>query len=111
MRKDQELNDPGSCLNRAHPNEMMFVLLARDAAAPDTIRFWIHRRTELKLNAAADPKLHEARICADTMEKENSSVKNRHLVQEVTRKLEGALLEPFESELLAQLIKSKTREI
>lgn len=33
--KSEELSNPASCMNRALPDEMTFVLLARDAAAPD----------------------------------------------------------------------------
>lgn len=34
MRKTEELLAPFSCLNKANDNELIFVLLARDEAAP-----------------------------------------------------------------------------
>ena len=40
MRKHDELSIPDSCLNRAKSNEMLFVLLGRDKAAPAAIRAW-----------------------------------------------------------------------
>lgn len=49
---------------------MLFVLLGRDPAAPDTIRFWVRERIRLGLNAAGDPKMVEAEECARTMETE-----------------------------------------
>ena len=38
---------PGSCLAKALPDEPMFILLARDRCAPDTIRFWADQRSQL----------------------------------------------------------------
>ena len=51
------------CLQKAYPDEMLFVLMARDATAPDVIDFWII------LNRTKQPaeKLAEARQCAQTM--------------------------------------------
>lgn len=37
MTKTEELNDPNSCFNKARPDELMFVILARDVAAPKAI--------------------------------------------------------------------------
>ncbi len=54
----------------AHPEEMTFVLLGRDAAAPFAIRAWANERIRLGKNTATDPQILEARACADTMEKE-----------------------------------------
>jgi hypothetical protein len=47
MRKKDELSKADSCMNRAHPQEMAFVLLSRDAAAPVAIRAWIAERLRL----------------------------------------------------------------
>ena len=41
MKKTDELADPTSCLNKARDDERLFVLLARDPAAPVTIRAWV----------------------------------------------------------------------
>lgn len=70
MRKQDEMKDPGSCLNKAKPNEMLFVLLGRDLAAPATIRYWIQERIALGLNTNDndDGQLIEAEACAAEME-------------------------------------------
>ena len=47
MRKHEELTNPLSCLSRARHNEMTFVLLGRDAAAPAAIRAWVKERIRL----------------------------------------------------------------
>ena len=70
MRKRDELADPKSCLNKARDEEMLFVLLGRDADAPDTIRDWIRRRIAKGKNKLSDAKIQEALECALTMERE-----------------------------------------
>ncbi len=70
MEKRHELTDPNSCINRARDNEMTFVLLGRDAAAPVAIRAWIVERIRLGKNKADDPQILEAAGCADRMELE-----------------------------------------
>jgi hypothetical protein len=70
MRKRQELIDPNSCFSKARNEEMIFVLLARDVAAPDTIRHWVKRRIELGKNTADDRQIIEALQCAERMEAE-----------------------------------------
>lgn len=44
MKKREELTNPNSCFSRAGMEEMVFVLLARDVAAPSTIRHWVNER-------------------------------------------------------------------
>lgn len=44
MIKVKEKNDPESCFNKAKDDEMIFVLLARDPAAPAAIRAWVRAR-------------------------------------------------------------------
>ena len=68
MRAEKELNEPTSCLNKAFPQEMVFVLLGRDPAAPYAIRNWTARRIALGKNKSSDEQLKEALVCADTME-------------------------------------------
>lgn len=68
MQKQQELDDPESCLNRAHADEAMFVLLARDAAASATVRFWIDERIRLGKNNRHDMQIHSAENLADLMD-------------------------------------------
>lgn len=68
MRKKDELARPDTCMAHAHPDEMVFVLLGRDPAAPDAIRTWANKRIELGKNDRFDPQIVEALDCADTME-------------------------------------------
>lgn len=68
MIKREELTNPTSCMSRAHENEMTFVLLGRDAAAPVAIRAWITERIRLGKNKLDDEQIKEARDCANQME-------------------------------------------
>lgn len=70
MRKLEELNDPQSCINKADPGEMTFVLLGRDVVAADTIRHWVALRLGCGKNQITDPQIFEALACADTMERD-----------------------------------------
>lgn len=72
MRKIEEIANPNSCLRKAKENEMLFVLLARDKAAPRVIRYWAAERVRLGLNKIDDKQIVEAFECATIMEKENS---------------------------------------
>lgn len=74
MRKREEINDQSSCLNKAEPHEMLFVLLGRDPAAANTIRHWVCRRIEMGKNHADDPKMREALACADVIDEENGVI-------------------------------------
>lgn len=47
---------------------MVFVLLARDVAAPLAIRAWIAARIKAGKNYPGDPQLIEAERCASFME-------------------------------------------
>lgn len=68
MRKKEELTDPKSCMSKARPDEMTFVLLARDAAAPVAIRAWIAERIRIGKNNPDDAQIKEAEECALWME-------------------------------------------
>jgi hypothetical protein len=70
MIKRDEVADPQSCLNRARDDERVFLLLARDVAAPTAIRAWAHMRIQLGRNVATDPQIVEALACADAMDAE-----------------------------------------
>ena len=70
MKKKEEITNPQSCLSKADPEEMLFVLLARDAAAPGAIRFWASERLRMRMNDADDDKIKEALACADAMYKQ-----------------------------------------
>lgn len=68
MIKRLELTDPNSCMSRAKDDEMVFVLLGRDKAAPAAIRAWCDERIRLGKNRDDDPQITEALNCADAME-------------------------------------------
>lgn len=68
MIKRDEENRADSCFNRALPDELMFVLLGRDAAAPAAIRAWVHERIRLGKNTHGDDQTTEALIVALSME-------------------------------------------
>ena len=70
MRKKDELSLEHTCMRHAHPQEMTFVLLSRDAAAPAAIRAWVAERLRLGKNEASDAQIVEALECAATMEAE-----------------------------------------
>jgi hypothetical protein len=69
MNKFDEFTKPSSCFNRAHADEMMFILLARDASAPVAVRAWIHHRLKSGKNVEGDPQIEEARHIASEMER------------------------------------------
>ena len=60
MRKRDELTDPTSCMSRARDEELTFVLLGRDAAAPAAVRAWIAERLRLGKNQPHDAQIIEA---------------------------------------------------
>jgi hypothetical protein len=68
MRKLNEVANPASCLNRAREDEMVFVLIGRDAAAPVAIRAWVAERIRLGRNTDTDTQVVEALGCADEMD-------------------------------------------
>jgi len=76
MRKRFEMIVANSCLNRANPDELIFVFLGRDQAAPAAIRAWIAERLRLGLNQPGDPKLASADECARIMEVERTAWSN-----------------------------------
>ena len=68
MKKVDELNNPSSCMSRAQDHELTFVLLARDATAPTTIRAWVAERIKAGKNKIDDAQIVEALKCAEAME-------------------------------------------
>lgn len=68
MIKREELTNPNSCMSKARENEMTFVLLGRDVAAPLAIRAWIEERVRIGKNAFDDPQILEAEECIRRME-------------------------------------------
>ena len=69
MIKREELTNPNSCMSRARDDEMTFVLLGRDIAAPVAIRAWVAERIRLGKNQQNDPQIVEAITCASEMER------------------------------------------
>lgn len=70
MRKKDELSKKHTCMQHAHADEMVFVLLSRDAAAPVAIRAWVAERLRLGKNIKTDAQIIEAIECAAIMEAE-----------------------------------------
>lgn len=70
MRKDQERENPTSCWNAAHDDELMFVLLGRDASAPATIRAWCAERIRTGKNVEGDWDITQALQTAFDMEQQ-----------------------------------------
>ena len=68
MRKRDEIALPQSCWNKAKESEILFVLLERDEAMAETIRFWAAKRIEKGLNADGDPQIVEALVTANLLE-------------------------------------------
>lgn len=68
MTKQENLDNPDSCLSRARPLERIFVLLERDDSAPNTIRFWVRERIRTGKNKPTDPEMLTALSEADDME-------------------------------------------
>ena len=79
MLKKNETTDPNSCLSKAGDDEMLFVLRAKDAAAPEVIYKWIDVRIRLGLNRYTDPKIQEAVACARIMEEQRASMTEQTL--------------------------------
>jgi len=78
MIKRDEIEDPESCLNKARVDERLFVLLARDPAAPVAIRAWVAERIRLGKNADGDDQVREALDCAARMEAERAETESSH---------------------------------
>lgn len=74
MIKRDEIEDQESCFNKATDGERLFVLLARDPAAPVAIRAWIAERLRLGKNSPGDEQIREAYECACLMELERSEI-------------------------------------
>lgn len=58
---------PFDCYANAEADEPMFVLLARDVAAPAAIVQWAKERVSAGKNSWADSQIAEALDCAEAM--------------------------------------------
>ncbi len=74
MIKRDEIDHPESCLNRARDEERLFVLRARDPAAPAAIRAWIKERLRLGKNKPGDEQIRSAYEDASLMEFQRSEI-------------------------------------
>jgi hypothetical protein len=74
-----------SCLNKALDDEMIFVLLQRDDAAPETIRFWCEARIRRGINKPGDRKIQDALHCAEVMEKRKAEKGDDDALYEVAK--------------------------
>ena len=83
MIKRDELEDTNSCLSKASDSERLFVLLARDPAAPVAIRAWIAERIRLGKNAPGDEQIREAFECANLMEMERVEIESARRQQKM----------------------------
>lgn len=64
MKKQHELLDPMSCLNRAQPTEPIFVLRGKDVVAAVAVRHWATMATGIH----EPEKIREALKLADQMD-------------------------------------------
>ena len=69
--------DIDKCIKNAEPDEMLFVLMARDIYAPEVIIEWI----KMSLRGQPKEKLHEALDCAIEMTKTAHIMKNRSIAK------------------------------
>lgn len=106
MLKRDEIADPNSCWNKAQDIELLFVLLGRDVAAPDAIRYWAHRRVDIGKNQRDDHQIREALACADRMDQSlRHWVRTRAALNEAT----PADLEAFETVARMDRLRSADR--
>jgi hypothetical protein len=84
MIKRDEIDDTESCFNKATDGERLFVLLARDPAAPVAIRAWVAERLRLGKNAADDDQIREAVECARLMEIERVEIEATKRQQKIS---------------------------
>jgi hypothetical protein len=88
--KRDEIENTESCLNKARADERLFVLLARDPAAPVAIRAWVAERVRLGKNTLTDDQIVEALDCAGRMEYERAEIEAARR-QEKMRWAEGGV--------------------
>ena len=83
MIKSDTIENSESCLNRAYDQEQLFIMLARDPAAPVAIRAWIAERIRLGKNKPGDEQIREAYECATLMELQRSEIASAHSQQQM----------------------------
>jgi hypothetical protein len=83
MLKSDEIEHTESCFNKARDDERLFVLLARDPAAPAAIRAWVAERVRLGKNHLLDDQIVEALECATLMEAERAEIESARRQQKM----------------------------
>jgi hypothetical protein len=83
MIKNDVIDNPESCFNTAYDQEQIFVLLARDPAAPVAIRAWIAERLRLGRNKPGDEQIREAYECATLMELQRGEIASTRTQQQL----------------------------
>jgi hypothetical protein len=83
MIKRDEIEHTESCFNKASDSERLFVLLARDPAAPVAIRAWVAERIRLGKNQLVDDQIVEALECASLMETERVEIESARRQQQM----------------------------
>ena len=73
MYKHEELSTPNSCLNAARPNELVFVIRAKDPLAAQTVRLWADMAEGSGLHEP--DKVDAARKWADMAEEQRTRMK------------------------------------
>lgn len=77
MIKSEELSNPKSCINQSRPDEMVFVLTARDKLGPIGVRAWADA---YEAAGGRPEKVAEARACAAKMEEQQELMSKRHRI-------------------------------
>lgn len=108
MKKHQERTDLRSCFNRAKEDELMFVLLGRDAAAPAAIRAWVKARVDSEKNKFDDAQIIEALAIARQIELEHPDFGIKDYTKDLREKSAEPLVRvgagSFREELISRLL-------
>jgi hypothetical protein len=108
MLKRDELSKRESCLNRAKDDEMIFVLIGRDVAAPEAIRAWCRQRIALEKNKPNDFQLVKALSVARYMA-ENREPKASYSLHEQGLNIRKMLLD--EADLMEQNFRDNSARV
>ncbi len=66
MKRLDEINQPGSCLNKAQDDEPIFVIRAKDPVGASAVRQWAHEAERSGMHG--DNKIAAARALAEDMD-------------------------------------------
>lgn len=68
MTKKEAIEDPNSCWNKAHDNDIVFILIQKDPQAPKTIQLWAAMRVLFGNDDLNAPKITSALDIADKID-------------------------------------------